>query len=387
MRILHVVPSYIPAYRYGGTIRSVHGLCKGLVKLGHDIHVFTTNVDGPSDSDVPLRTPVNIDGVKVWYFPSNHLRRLYWSQAMSKVFKLYAKGFDILHLHSIYLWPTWAAARAAHAENIPYIITPHGMLVKELIRRKSRLLKLAWIHLIERHNLEHASSIHMTSKREVDEASRFGFHLPSVFVVPNGVDFQSSNRYEEGVSASIRKVLKKTPFLLFLGRVSWEKGLDRLIPALSNIPDVHLIIAGNDEENYRTVLEPLADKFDVKNRITFTGPVYGADKTALLRHAAIVVLPSYSENFGIVVMEAMAAGRPVVVTPEVGLADTVQETGAGLVVEGKSEKLGEAIKSLLSKPTELEQMGKRGRKAVEDNFTWDAVARKMEMEYYQILKH
>ena len=77
MRILHVVPTYIPAYRYGGPIYSVHGLCKVLAAHGHDIHVFTTNVDGPNDSDVPLGTPVDMDGVKVWYFPSKHLRRLY----------------------------------------------------------------------------------------------------------------------------------------------------------------------------------------------------------------------------------------------------------------------------------------------------------------------
>ena len=84
MRILHVVPSYIPAYRYGGPNKSVHGLCKGLADLGHDVHVFTTNVDGPGDSDVPLGVPVEIDGVKVWYFTSKRLRRLYWSPEMAR---------------------------------------------------------------------------------------------------------------------------------------------------------------------------------------------------------------------------------------------------------------------------------------------------------------
>ena len=141
MRILHVVPTYIPAYRYGGPIYSVHGLCKALVLLGHEVTVFTTNVDGDNDSDVPLGQPVDIDGVKVWYFPSKRLRRIYWSPPMKKALEKQIPDFDILHLHSIFLWPTWAAARSARRMGKPYIIAPRGMLVKELIERKSSFAK------------------------------------------------------------------------------------------------------------------------------------------------------------------------------------------------------------------------------------------------------
>ncbi|MEZ5582503.1 MAG: glycosyltransferase [Candidatus Competibacteraceae bacterium] len=137
MRLLHVVPTYLPATRYGGPIYSVHGLCKALAARGHEVHVFTTNVDGPGDSDVPLTKPVRRDGVSIWYFPSRQLRRLYWSPPMAKALRKLMPGFDLVHLHSIFLWPTWMAARCARHCNVPYILAPRGMLVKELIQRKS----------------------------------------------------------------------------------------------------------------------------------------------------------------------------------------------------------------------------------------------------------
>ena len=104
MKILHIVPTYIPAYRYGGPIYAVHGLCKGLAERGNDVHVFTTNVNGEKDLAVPLKEPVNLDNVKVWYFPSKWLRRIYKSPLMKKALKKYISDFEIVHLHSVFLW-------------------------------------------------------------------------------------------------------------------------------------------------------------------------------------------------------------------------------------------------------------------------------------------
>ena len=388
MRILHVVPTYVPAFRYGGPIYATHGLCKALVKRGHDVHVFTTNVDGENDSDVPLGRPVDLDGVKIWYFPSRRMRRLYWSPPMQRAMSLELRLFDLVHLHSIFLWPTWAAARAATREKVPYIISPRGMLVKELINRKSRRVKSAWITLIEQTNIERAAGIHFTSKIEADEAFRFGFRLPRVFIVPNGVDAGTEDKddSESGVSAQVMRILRNKPFLLFLSRINWKKGLDRLIPAMSYITGIHLVIAGNDEEDYMPELETMAKKQGVRDRITFTGPVYGDAKKALLKHAAALVLPSYSENFGNVVLEAMAAGCPAVVTPEVGVADIVKEYGAGIVVGGSPKVLGKQLRDLLSNPELLKEMGRRGEKAAREHFTWEAVAGLMEGSYMDILR-
>src|SRR5262245_19364912 len=174
MKVLHVVPTYYPAVRYGGPIRSVHGLARAQAARGHDVHVYTTDVDGPLNSCVPLGEPVNVDGVSVWYFPTGLGRRLYRSPQMDRALFANIGGFDILHTHSVFLWPTTAAARAARAHRVPYILAPRGMLVLELIRRKSWLAKWAWITAFERLNLENARAIHVTSKIEADEIERLG---------------------------------------------------------------------------------------------------------------------------------------------------------------------------------------------------------------------
>jgi len=180
--------------------------------------------------------------------------------------------------------------------------------------------------------------------------------------------------------------IKNKPFLLFLSRINWKKGLDRLIPAMSYITGTHLVIAGNDEEDYIPRLETMAIKQGVRDRITFTGPVYGDSKKALLRHATALVLPSYSENFGNAVLEAMAAGCPAVVTPEVGIADIVKEYAAGMVVPGDPEVLGRQLRDLLLQPERLKEMGRKGKKAVREHFTWDAVAGLMERSYRDMVR-
>lgn len=384
MRILHVVPSYFPAVRYGGPIQSVHGLCKALAARGHVVEVFTTNVDGPHNSTVPLGVPVDMDGVKVWYFSVPALRRLYWSPGMGKALRQRLGSFDVVHTHSVFLWPTWVAARVARQRGVPYLMAPRGMLVSDLIRRKNRWLKLAWIALIERRNIANAAMIHFTSRIEADDATALGIAIGKSCIVPNSVDMPRFN----GVSKSALSVSVLTnpePFLLFIGRINWKKGLDRLIAALPLISNCRLVIAGNDDEGLRPKLEALALDAGVSQRITFAGPVYGEDKAELLREALLLVVPSYSENFGNVVLEAMAAGCPVVVTPEVGAADIVRESAAGVVLEGDPASLSAGIRKLIIDPVALKSMGEKGREFVRNRYSWETVSLRMEEVYRQVI--
>src|SRR5665811_1360685 len=104
MHILHVTPTYLPAVRYGGPIFAVHGLCRALVSRGHKVEVFTTNVDGAEKSAVPVGIPVKLDGVQVRYFSSNFLRRIYWAPSLAQALRREIGGFDLVHLHSVFLW-------------------------------------------------------------------------------------------------------------------------------------------------------------------------------------------------------------------------------------------------------------------------------------------
>ena len=379
MRVLHVVPTYYPATRYGGPIRSVHGLCKGLVDRGHKIEVFTTNVDGSSDSEVSLNTPEGLEGVKITYFQSSIFRRLYWAPGMFRVLRQRMPEFGLLHIHSVFLWPTWAAARMARKHKVPYVLTPRGMLVKDLIWRKSRWLKMLWISLIERQNLERAAALHLTTRLEREALHAFGFQLPQLYEIPNGLEFGEPTVSQDKVDEKMEK-----PFVLYLGRVNWQKGLDRLVRAWGQIPEIRLVIAGNDEENYTGKLQSLVKECDVLDRIDFIGPVNDSQKQQLFRNAKLMVLPSYSENFGMVVLEALAEGCPVVVTEEVGAKDIVIESGGGIVTPGGSEMLAAAINKLLADP-ERKLRGERAAQYVRERYCWDAIAEQMEMAYTEIL--
>ena len=381
MKVLHVVASYLPARRYGGTIVSVHGLCKALAARGHQVQVYTTSVDGASNSAVPHGVPVTIDDVTVHYFESRHLRRIYRSPELGQALRDHVHEFDVVHTHAIYLWPLWTAARAARRAGVPYVVSPRGMLEKDLIAQKSTLLKASLIAFIEKQTLEGAAAIHVTSRREAEEAADFGFNLPTVREVPNGVAMESPSG--GAISPGIAALVNGAPFVLFVGRINWKKGLDRLIAALPHAGEVRLVIAGNDEDDYQPTIEALATAAGVRDRVVFAGTVLGADKAALVTGARALVLPSYSENFGNVVLEAMAAGRPVIVTPEVGVADVVRDSGAGLVVPGSPDALGGAIASLVADPARGDEMGVRGRDTAR-RYSWDSVAAQMERLYQEV---
>lgn len=375
MKILHVVPSYLPATRYGGPIRSVHGLARAQVAHGHHVKVFTTNVDGRGVSPVPTGVPVNIEGVEVWYFPTSIGRRLYRSPAMAASLYGGEMSFDIVHLHSVFLWPTMMAARWAISNGTPYILTPRGMLVADLIARKSRWLKRAWIALFERHTIARAAALHLTSDVELADFTKMGLCARHIEVIPNAVD-------PPPVSvAPPTKSYRGNPYVLFIGRVNWKKGLDRLIPAFAQLPGVQLLIVGSDDEGYESRLRTLMEQYGVADQINFLGELDGYEKSSLIRNATLLALTSYNENFGIVVLEAMAEGCPVLVTPEVGLASEVRDSGAGIVVAGEPDAIASAIADLLQRPDERRIMGQKGRSAVLSKYSWDSIARRVESLY------
>lgn len=373
MRLLHVVPTYLPAVRYGGTIHAVHGLCRALARAGHEVSVITTNVDGPGDSNVPLEKPATVDGVSVRYFQSRLMRRLYVSTPMARALPDAVRRADLVHLHSVFLWPTLAAARAARAAGVPYVVSPRGMLVRSLIERRRAWVKRAWIALFERQTVEQAAAVHCTSGLEREELLALGFRPRATFVVPNGVELPPD-----------RGPAPAGDTVLYLGRINWKKGLERLIEAMRHVPRVRLVIAGNDEENLTPRLRALAGAAGVAERVGFTGYVEGATKDKLFDEAAVLVLPSVSENFGNVALEAMARGCPVVLTKDVGLAEAVRAGGAGLVCDGDPASLASAIGALMDDPARRAAMGAAARALARERYGWDRIAAGMTTEYERL---
>ncbi|CAN5829642.1 glycosyltransferase [soil metagenome] len=384
LRLLHVVPTYLPAVRYGGPIRSVHALCRELAAQGHDVHVFTTSVDGATDSDVPLLRPVDLEGVKITYFPSRRLRRLYWSPPMGKALATSIAGFDAVHLHAVYLWPTAAGARAARRAGIPYVISPRGMLVPELIQRKSRWIKQMWIALVERRNLEAAAVIQATSKVERDHIASFGWRLPPIEIVPHGVEDPAPST-SLPLSADVAAAIAGGPMVLAFGRLSWEKGLDRLIAALPDAPSVRAVMAGDDADNHAAQLVAQAAALGVAARVTvLPRHVSGADKEALFAAARLFAMTSLSENFGMAALEAMRRGLPILATKGVGMSEIVRAADAGIVVDPTPSSIAGGLNRLFSDPEACRRQGEAGRRHVVAHYGWPAVAQRMAGIYRSI---
>jgi glycosyltransferase involved in cell wall biosynthesis len=194
--------------------------------------------------------------------------------------------------------------------------------------------------------------------------------------VANGVELPSGKLLTRNSRESFSNGTRR-PYVLFLGRLSWKKGLDRLIPAMAQVPNADLLIAGNDEESYRPELEALVRRSGLVDRVRFLGAVQGQQKWQLLSSAEILALPSYSENFGNVVLEAMAVGCAVIVTPEVGMARVVRETDCGVVASGDPACFGQEIKRLLGEHERRRYMGEAGRRTVEAKYTWNVISRQM----------
>jgi glycosyltransferase involved in cell wall biosynthesis len=255
-------------------------------------------------------------------------------------------------------------------------------LIRDLILRKSRWIKTAWIRLFERTTIARAAAIHVTAEAEGRELCELGLPARRIACIPNGVEYP---RVHEPLESGPYRNLP-SQYVLFLSRINWKKGLDRLIEAWHLIPDWPLVIAGNDDENYQPRLVELARKLGIADRVMFIGAVSDEHKWALYERAQLFVLPSYSENFGNVVAEAMAMACPVVLTPEVGIAPLIQTSGAGVVTEGAPETLAAVIQELLLDPARRLEMGRRGAETARLQLSWNGIVEATETLYREVLQ-
>ncbi|MEO0166093.1 MAG: glycosyltransferase [candidate division WOR-3 bacterium] len=443
MKLLCVTPSYYPAFQFGGPIFAVHNLNKALVKKGVDVTVYTTNVG--LDTKAENRNPKSeiysvIDGVKVYYFTFvkflEFLGTTGWqfSLPMARALNNNIKMFDIIYIVSTWNFPVALASYFCRKYKKPYIISPRGHLYNYVLQKKS-WKKLPYYYLVLRRDLQNASAIHYTTEDEAEQSNSALGLKNKYFVIPNGIDLTASSNLKFKQNKSMQQIeqmehdlitqllnnLITRRIILFLGRIHWIKGLDILIPAyaklLKEYNDLHLIIAGNDEAGYIKKVQnlllkyniqylDLTDKFNQTYRInvtdetilcpesifmrntpqvTFTGMLTGSDKLEILSAADIFVLPSYSENFGMSVIEAMACGIPVVISNKVGIYREVEKNSAGIVVDANTESIYKGIKILLEDPKLRRDVAINGRKLVEKHYDIEKIAMRMIEVYNEIL--
>ena len=385
MRILHVTPWLAP--RYGGPAVMVPQLSAALEARGHHAEIVTTNVDGNGVLDVPTGRLVDWAGSAVTFHPVQLPRRFLTSWQLLRDVRRRIAEFDIVHVHYLYRFHGLAAAIAARAAGVPYVVQAHGAL-DPWTRSRKRRAKDLYHFLVEDRIMRGASAVVCTSLQEERGIRELGYATPT-FVAPCGVDTDRLRVPNRGDSLGIPGLDDDAQVVTYLGRITRTKGVDLLVDAFvltaASRPDAHLAIAGPDDEGLRRVLDDVIVRAGLGDRVSFLGSVDEARKRALLQRTAVLVLPSTGESFGMAAAEAMAVGCPVVVTPRVAVQDIIREAQAGLVVERTREAIAGAVEHLLSERGVAERMGMAGRIAVDEQFAWPIVASEIERLYRAVL--
>jgi len=385
IRILHVIPSLAP--RDGGPTRACIELCRELVRNGASVAIYTTNADGDGELDAPLAVPVRVEGVEVRYFPVRWPRNYRYSPELARALRASIPAVDIVHIHSLYSFTTQIAARYCRLYGVPYLLRTHGTL-DPYLRRRHRLRKWCYERLFDARNLNRAAAIHFTTDEELRLCSGPRLTAPAA-VVPLGVELADYAGDSTDAFYARWPRLRGRRIVLFLGRINFKKGLDLVADAFIRTAaergDAHLVIAGPDNDGYRAAIARRLAAGGAIDRTTFTGMLEGAEKLAALRAASVFVLASYTENFGLAVVEAMAARVPLVISDRVNICREVAAAGAGIVVPCDASRVAGAIEQVLEDPVRAREMGARGRRLVAAKYTWDSVARQMLAVYAEIL--
>lgn len=391
MRILHVVPWYEPAWRRGGVVRSVSQLCRGLAAFGADVTVYTTDSAGDRRIDVPRNCPLEIGGVKVVYYHADRWLGWAYSGALADACFDKISDFDLVHIASIWNFPGIVAGLACRLKKVPYIESTRGSLAPFALKsgylRKWLLLRLGRLR-----QLKNASAIHYTVKMERKWNAYLGLPNPS-FVVPNGLDlgeFDLLPSREEAHQVTGVPVINEDDIIVtYLGRLHSRKGLDVLVNAFSSIAarfsNAYLVLAGPDD-GFESQLRSLVSRLGLANKVFFPGFIHPSKRAHLFAASDLFALPAHQgENFGNAVVEAMAAGLPVLVSDQVGISQDIQEDQAGRVVGVDKHKITEALGLMLSDPDRLDRMGSNAYKSARCRYSIEIVARRMAIAYEDVL--
>jgi glycosyltransferase involved in cell wall biosynthesis len=380
MNILHVISSM--SQEAGGPPGVCAGLARALTARGHAVAIAT--IDEPGRSRLPLP-----DAIPVHAFPADNPGGYASSKSLAAWLARETKRFDLVHLHAVWQFPTYAAARAAYAARVPYVVMPHGMLdTYSVTHRSAWKKKLYWL-LRERRVAARAAALHCLNRAEIRRAVPWVRRFPK-FVVPNGIaQAELDGLPARGAFRAAHPEIGDRPVALFLSRLHPKKGLDRLIPAWTDVaakmPDACLVIAGTGDADYVAALDRLIASNNLTGQVLRVGQLQGRDKWQALVDADVFVLPSHQEGFSMAITEALGAGRPCVITEECNF-DEVRDAACGVVIpDGDMPAFTRATIDLLADAPTRHGIGETARTLVRTRFTWEKIAAGLEQVYTWIL--
>ncbi len=376
MKILHIVPSYKPAYVYGGPIESVSKLCEGLAKRGHEVDVYTTTANGETELDVPAGEAIDVDGVKVFYFKRvtkdpTHISPDLWSNLRKNV-----KSYDIVHIQSWWNILVLGAAWICYRKGVKIIISPRGMLSKYIFN-SGRSKSKKFIHAAVGRKLLSKSWLHATAKSEFEECREIipnwqGFIEPNILTLPSTM-----------VPLSKNEVFT----VLFMSRVHPKKGIEILLNAISLLDfPIKIQIAGSGDADYVETLKTLAERLNITSKIEWLGWLDRNDKFKALAKADLFALVSFNENFANVVVESLHVGTPVLVSHGVALSEFVAEEDLGWVTGLDVEEVAAKLSEVYLNIDKRSRINVTGREVIDARFNQDKLIDNYVRHYSDAMK-
>lgn len=340
---------------------------------GIEVLIATTDADGKGKLPVPLGEKIDYQDVSTIFFTRQWSEAFKYSHPLALWLDSNIRNFDLVHIHAVFSHACIAAARACRQHDVPYIVRPLGTLDPWSLNRKQVRKRIFWYFGVKQ-MLNAAAAIHYTTveERRLVEAS---LGLAKGVVIPNALDlsfakvqtkYWGAQRKGAGGGSDLLFGRSGT-YILTLSRIHPKKGFELLIESFAALKrsgmfaDWRLVFAGDGNPEYVNQLKRLADRQGLNGSAVFAGWVDGQRKYAALKGAALLALPSYQENFGICVIEALAFGVPVLVSPQVNLAPEIEEAGAGWVAPLDKEKLAAALAEALGNERERKRRGAKGR--------------------------
>ena len=387
LRVLHVIPSVGPLR--GGPSVMVRTMARGLAHAGLEVHVAATDDNGRGRLHVPHATPLLEDEVTYTYFP-RQTRFYTFSWPLTRWLACHVRDYDLVHIHALFSYAAAPAAYWAARAGVPYVVRPLGTLNRWGMEHRRPWLKRLSLHLVEHRILRGAARVHYTSQQERVEAVELGVRAPNV-VVPLGIDLTPFAQLPpRGWLRERASGLAGRPVALFLSRLDPKKGLDLLLDGFARArvqrPDLGLVIAGSGDPGFEQGLHRDATRLGLGDSVYWAGFLSGKEKLAALADADLFVLPSYSENFGAAVVEAMAAGLPIVISDRVGIYREVVAARAGLVVPCEQEALADAVLRLAADSALRGELGARGRDLAGRRFSIAAMTDNLLGMYGDVLR-
>ncbi len=376
MKVLHVIPSL--SHSQGGPSFALPLIARSLIQRGIKVDVATTDDDGPGKRiAVPLGVPVERDGFSVRYF-KKQTQFYKVSLPFSRWMRKHAGEYDVVHIHALFSYTSISAAREARRAGVPYVVRPIGVLNRWGMRNRRRLIKALSFRFIEGPILRHAAAIHYTSRQERVEAEQAGASAMAA-VIPLGVSVPGVGDLDAAERFRVRyPETRGRRVVLFLSRLDVKKGIELLLPAFAAVrqahPDAVLVLAGDGDQEYVEGLRKMTVALSLAECVVWAGFLGGEEKRDAFAAATVFVLPSYSENFGIALVEALAAGLASVTTEGVAVAADIREHEAGLVVPSEIQPLRTALDDLLRDAELRTRLGANARRLAIERFSLDAMS-------------